>query len=155
MRRPRGGLSIACAVAVTLVAGCTQIDGGAVEFSWALRDFAGDSISCSQAGIETVTLCWQRVDDPGDFECQPEMSRQFLCAVEQGSTAFEVPTGPTALWIEVTCEGQFQTADPTTYDVPSAIVRTVRDGEIVTLNSLLIVATEASDCGNRTCTCPP
>lgn len=137
-------------------AGCVQIDGGAVELSWAVFDFGGDGRSCEFAGISEVTLCWQAADGlSSEFACQPGSSHDFDCDTEQGSTAFEVPPGPTSLWIEVTCEQTSLPAAPGSYQVPAPIVRTVRDGEIVSLSSLLIVATQSgADCGGRACTCP-
>jgi hypothetical protein len=154
--RRLGARPIAAALlALVLACGssCVEIDGGAVELSWALRDFAGESRNCESTGLGTVTLCWQPSDGgTSEFVCAPETSRRFVCDVERGSTAFEVPPGPTALWIEVSCGQETTSADPGTYEVPSPVVRTVGEGEVVTLNSLLIVATPLQGCGDR-CTC--
>lgn len=144
------------ALLAILWTGCVQIDGGAVELSWAVFDFGGDGRSCEFAGISEVNLCWQPADGlSSDFICEPDASHDFECVTEQGSTAFEVPPGPTSLWIEVTCAQNLQRAPLESYQVPAPIVRTVRDGEIVSLSSLLIIATErGTDCGERPCTCP-
>ena len=142
------------ALAAILWTGCVQIDGGAIELSWAVFDFEGEGQSCESAGISEVNLCWQAADGlSSEFVCQPEASHDFDCETEQGSTAFEVPPGPTSLWIEITCEQTRDRATPGSYQVPAPIVRTVRDGEIVSLNSLLVVATPS--CGEGDCTCPP
>lgn len=139
--------------ALWLCGSCVQIDGGAIELSWAVRDFDGNSRSCGETGISAVSLCWQPSDGLSDqFVCQATASSTFPCDRERGSTAFEVPPGPTALWIQVGCGEMGEAADPDTYEVPAPIVRTVRDGEVVTLNSLLIIATPA--CGTEACTCP-
>lgn len=127
-----------------------------MELSWAVRDFDGNPRSCGDAGIGTVTLCWQAADGlSSEFVCQDGARETFECDRERGSTEFEVPTGPTALWIEVGCGESGAPAEPGSYEVPAPIVRTVRDGQIVTLNSLLIIATpQRSSCGARECTCP-
>lgn len=139
-------------IAITCTS-CVQIDGGAVELSWAVFNFTGDGQSCIDAGISDVNLCWQAADGlSSEFVCVDGAQHSFECATEQGSTAFEVPPGPTSLWIEITCAANQQRAIEGTYQVPAPIVRTVRDGEIVSLNSLLIVAT--ARCQEPTCTCP-
>lgn len=127
-----------------------------MELSWAVFDFGGDGRSCEFSGISDVTLCWQAADGlSSEFSCEPESSHDFDCITEQGSTPFEVPPGPTSLWIEITCAQTGAPAPLDTYQVPAPIVRTVSDGDIISLNSLLIVATErGSQCGDRTCTCP-
>lgn len=143
----------AFALMVITCSSCVQIDGGAVELSWAVFDFGGDGQSCVAAGISEVNLCWQASDGlSSGFVCESGSSHSFECETEQGSTAFEVPPGPTSLWIEVTCGATAQRAIEGTYQVPAPIVRTVRDGEIVSLNSLLIVATERG--GEPSSTCP-
>lgn len=156
-RRDIGPVRVRSWRAIALIAitcsGCVQIDGGAVELSWAVFDFAGEGQSCIQAGISDVNLCWQAADGLSTgFVCEDASSHDFDCATEQGSTAFEVPPGRTSLWIEITCRGTEQRAIEGTYQVPAPIVRTVVDGEIVSLNSLLIISTRR--CGEPTCTCP-
>ena len=137
--------------------GCVQIDGGAIELSWALRDFDGDSAECIDMRIDVVTLCWRDAFIGGPLECDPGSSRDFVCEVEQGATAFEVQTGDQSLWIEVSCSNTSARAERSTYDVPAPIVRTITDGDIITLNSLLVIAARPDsqeNCGDRPCTCP-
>lgn len=133
-----------------------EIDGGAVEFSWAVRDFSGESTDCITAKIDTVTLCWRDTAITDQLDCVSDDSRDFVCDREQGATAFEVPPGERTLWIEVGCSTSGTRADPAGYEVPAPIVRTVTSGDIVTLNSLLVVASKTQEnCGERPCTCPP
>ncbi len=124
---------------------CTDIDGGAVEFSWAFREFDGDNISnCRQVGVDTVRLCWAPAGDNVTThpECVLQNSEAFVCEPHRGITGFRVPEGDTFFFIEPECEnGQ----EPGEFSVPVPLRRTVFRGEIVTLNSLLIVA------GDSTC----
>ncbi len=139
--------------------GCVQIDGGAVELSWAVRNFEGNPLECATAKIDTVRLCWRSVDVTGALACASDAQASFVCDQEQGASAFEVPTGDQSLWVEIDCTTG--AADPSTYDVPAPIVRTVSEGNIVTLNSLLIVVATPPNpntptfCLDRPCTCPP
>ena len=134
-----------------LSGGCIDIDGGAVELSWSLRSFDGDDVeSCSDARLDEVQVCWQAVSE-GSGSCTS--SEAFPCDEENGVSGFEIDPGPTAFWIEAICrDGDL--ADPATYQVPPPIVRTVEEGKIVTLNSLLVVVHPVgSACPDSGCTC--
>lgn len=138
---------------------CIQIEGGAVELSWSLRDFDGDSVgSCSDAGLTGVEVCWAPVGDasvtPPGGPCRPGQRRIFDCGEANGVSRFEIPPGPTAFWIAPICSDG-QAADVGTYQVPPPIVRTVEDGKIVTLDSLLIVVgrQDRGQCDTGGCTC--
>jgi len=143
-------LALMLAPAVT---GCIEIDGGAVELSWSLRSFDGDRVGeCAKVRIDEVRVCWQPVaDDTSTGVC--EGSQSFPCGEENGVSGFEIDPGSTAFWIEPIClDGAL--ADPGSYQVPPPIVRTVEDGNIVTLNSLLIVVTPfGGSCPDSGCTC--
>ena len=141
---------------LTLAAGasaCIEIEGGAVELSWSLRSFDGERVdSCADARIEEVRICWQAVEEgPSTGVCQG--SQSFPCGEENGVSGFEIAPGRAAFWIEPIClDGS--PADLGSYQVPPPIVRTVEDGKIVTLNSLLIVVTPfRSTCPEAGCTC--
>lgn len=150
-------------VAVAMLApGCVEIDGGAVELSWALRDFDGQPNDCQAARIETIRICWQPLGDgglPDSLSCEGVRTdagldllyRSFDCEQNRGVTRFEVPPGPTALFVAPLCVGS---AEPTgRLTVPPPIVRTVSRGEVVTLNQILIEASNAT-CMDTDCTCP-
>ena len=149
----RSALLALCALA----AGCIEIDGGAVELSWSLRDFDGQAVeACGDARIAEVEICWQPVagDTPSiDVACRPGQRESFPCAEENGVSGFTIPPGPTAFWAHPICRGG-EPADEETFQAPAPIVRTVHEGRIVTLNSLLLVVSPiASDCPEAGCTC--
>jgi len=129
---------------------CVDVNGGAVELSWSLRTPEGDPNSCLGATIEKVRLCWSPATEQGVRVC--EGSRTFACVDERGFSAFEIEPGPTAFWIEPLCEDTLIVPDPATYEVPPPLIRTVSEGQVVTLNALLIVATD-SRCNSGFCTC--
>ena len=151
--RPLGrGLLFVALLLASTTGSCVEIDGGAVELSWELRQFDGTNTeTCSFVQIESVRLCWVPVTDaPVQAQCLPTRSETFGCPRFRGSTSFEIAAGPTALFIEVLCQGG-DPAPPTDYIVPPPIVRQVEDGQIVTLNSLLIVAGNGGTSGADTC----
>lgn len=136
---------------------CVDVNGGAVELSWSLRTFAGDSLGgCERAGIETIRLCWQPLGDGGTGaaggRCRPPNLRAFPCNEESGITRFEIPPGRTSLWIEPVCADGLP-ADPDTYEVPPPIVRTIEEGQVATLSSLLVAVAEGNTCPPAGCTC--
>jgi hypothetical protein len=151
------------ASAATASAGCVEVNGGAVELSWALRDFDGQPNDCESSGIEQIRICWSPLGDagpPGPLSCQVDrpdggverLYRAFDCEQNRGVTRFEVPPGTTALFVSPLCGGS---QDPTgRVEVPAPIVRTVVEGEVVTLDQILIVASN-EDCVGDQCTCPP
>lgn len=145
--------ALACIGWIAGLAACVDVNGGAVELSWSLRTLAGDSVeSCSAASIEAVRLCWQPLGDgggEGGARCRSERFRSFPCEDESGATRFELPPGPTSLWIEPVCDDGLPAALGT-YQVPPPIVRTVSTGDVVTLSSLLIAV---DPCAEPGCTC--
>ncbi len=130
---------------------CVEIDGGAVELAWTLRDFQGDNNTCGKSEVDKVRVCWRSLGDAGTApsECViirtdgglAGQLRDFDCSASRGVTRFEVPAGRTSLFIEPLCAGGNPARGP--YQVPPPIVRTVEDGKVVTINQLLIVASNA------------
>jgi hypothetical protein len=152
------GLASAAAVGSTGT-GCVAIDGGAVEVSWSIRSFEGDAVgTCLEARIDKIRLCWNPLTDPApdgapDEPCPPDQRRSFPCDDSSGVTGFDLDPGLTAFWIEPVCTDG-EPADPGTYQVPPPIVRTVREGRIISLNSLLLVVNpSANGCTTTACTC--
>lgn len=133
-----------------------DVNGGAVELSWSLRTFEGDSLeACERAGIDSIRLCWLPQTDGGGSgggRCRPTQYRAFACADESGVTRFEIPPGPTSLWIEPVCADGLP-ADPNTYQVPPPIVRTLEEGQVATLSSLLVAVSDNQSCTGPGCTC--
>lgn len=160
------GCVIAIAAATTLPA-CVEVDGGAVELSWRLRDSTGgeDPDMCTVARVGKIRICWipleadaglpsgapqctiERLD--GGFK---ELYRDFDCGQRRGVTRFEVPTGPNAFFVQPVCEDGKAPTGP--YQVPPPIVRQVDSGAVVTLNQLLVIVTPKG-CEGDSCTCPP
>lgn len=148
----------ACVVFSALFAGllgsqiqCVSIDGGASELTWSVRTFAGDPVdACSDSQISHIRLCWNAADS-GVRGCRPGQFRDFDCEDQTGVTRFEIPPGDTRLYVEPICEDGLAAA-PGTYQTPADIIRNVREGEVVTLDSLLIVVTDPKRCDTE-CTC--
>ena len=141
------------------ISACIEIDGGAAEVSWSLRSQEGESVdSCRGALIHDVRLCWEAVDEGSVLgsggPCRSQHRRSFPCEESSGITAFNLEPGQTAFWIEPICDDGAP-ADAGTYQVPPPIVRNVEDGQIVSLNSLLlVVVTQTGDgCPPTGCTC--
>ena len=150
-----------------------------MELAWTLRDFQGQANSCGEAEVDKVRVCWRSLGDGGAVpnECVIVRTdaglvgqlRDFDCNASRGVTRFEVPAGRTSLFIEPLCAGGNPARGP--YQVPPPIVRTVEGGKVVTINQLLIVASNGEcatvdggvendagvdqvDAGYR-CTCSP
>lgn len=130
-----------------------QVDGGAIELSWSLRSFTGDPIDqCANAGIDTIRVWWEADDETG----RPAFT-DFVCEESRGVTGFEVPEGATRVWVEPVCTDGTEAA-PGTYQAPAPIVRDVSNGDVITLNALLIVVSDntkaaAEQCLSAGCTC--
>jgi hypothetical protein len=139
-------------VLLATLAGCVEIDGGAIELSWTLRTFDGAAVpdSCmDESGrriVEDVRLCWASVaeGESPPTACPSDTRATFRCPSVHGVTGFEVAEGPTAIWIEPVCTSG-EPAASGSFQVPAPIVRDVVDGKVVTLNSLLVVV------GDETC----
>jgi hypothetical protein len=130
---------------------CIEVNGGAAELSWTLRDFEGKPISenneppCTVTNIEQIHLHWKAVTGDADTSLVPDDTAEFQCRDNRGVTKFTIPVGRQMLWIEPVC--QDEAAAPGSYEVPPPIVRNVEEGTVTTLDALLIVA-------DRDCTCP-
>ena len=133
-----------------LAVACIEVNGGAAELSWALRDFEGKPISedgappCTVTNIEQIHLHWKAVTDDSDTSLVPDGTEEFPCGDNRGVTEFTIPVGQQMLWIEPVCPDG---AAAVSYEVPPPIVRNVEEGTVTTLDALLIVA-------DRDCTCP-
>jgi hypothetical protein len=125
-----------------LLCGCVAVDGGAVELSWDIRDADGQPLDspCTAARIAQVGLCARRCDLDASFagNCQGELvcpKAQWSCEKLTGSTRFDLPEGPTELFIEAYCEDGSKARG---VQVPSPIVRSISAGQVAQLNALLI-----------------
>jgi hypothetical protein len=142
------------------ISACIDIQGGAAEVSWSLRSQEGESIeTCQEVAIRDVRLCWEPLADGSVLgaggPCRSGRRRNFPCGESSGITAFDLDPGATAFWIEPVCDDG-EPAGAGTYQVPPPIVRNVEDGQIVSLNSLLLVVSPPggeSPCPPAGCTC--
>jgi hypothetical protein len=148
------------ATAVLVSTACVQVEGGAVELSWCLRDFQGAKNDCAQSRIEQIRVCWVPVTDGGAGPPVCTIQRTdaglrelfdlFECSDKRGVTRFQVPTGANAFFVQPICIGGGEPTGP--FQVPSPIVRTVESGQVVTLNQVLIIAAN-ENCQGADCTC--
>ena len=140
---------------------CIEINGGAVELAWAVRDYEGDKNTCSKSGITDVKICWQAIGDGAPYpdpECQAvntdagfvEQFATFPCVNNRGVSRFEVPPGPTSFFVRLTCEDGAAPEGP--FQTPPPVERNVLSGEIVTLDQILIVASNL-ECDSNGCRC--
>ncbi len=138
---------------------CIEIDGGAAELSWSLRSQDGASIeACADVRVRVrAPVLGAAGRRSGSWEaaemCRSGQQRDFPCGESSGITAFNLDPGPTAFWVEPVCIDD-ESADAGTYQVPPPIVRNVEEGQIVSLNSLLLVVNPADgECPPAGCTC--
>ncbi|GAB4557994.1 MAG: hypothetical protein Tsb0020_02610 [Haliangiales bacterium] len=129
--------------------GCVEIDGGAVELSWALRNFEGNRIRlCDDARVRWIQLAWRSAEDDGTGA---DGTLRFECVENRGVTNFVVPPGPQLLWIEPVCSGGDTPTGP--FQVPAPIRREIIAGTVVTLDALLVVADECATCPDPPARC--
>src|SRR4051795_642476 len=97
---------ILCLLAPTVlpgVAACVQVDGGAVEVSWALQTFDGRTVSdcsCSDPQVSRVRIVVAMADAAGTLGadiCAGKASCEFACARGTGATRFDIPPGRYAI----------------------------------------------------------
>jgi hypothetical protein len=132
-------VQVAVLMSGSTLAGCVNVDGGAVELSWALRTANGkDNVECTRAGdvIADVALCARACTVISDGACIGDvaMVHSWSCNRRHGSTSFEIVSGRKELWIEVRCASGAR-ADVV---VPEPILRDIADGEVTQLNAVLI-----------------
>ena len=140
------------AVVALLVAGCTTVDGGAVELSWKLRpassSLADKFVDCASGkpGTNPVTrirLDWEVVGRTSGFA-------SWRCDDNHGVTGFDLPEGEALLSVTPECaEGP---ASPDTYTAPAPEQRRVILGDTVSLGAVEIVL-QVSYCGEQPCIC--
>ncbi len=137
------------------VHGCIEATGGAVELSWALRTTRDVGISdCLDGRIGKIRLWW---DTPDSLRY-----RSFPCRDNHGVTAFDLDvrdlpddqSEQVALRVTPECRDG-SAADPASFITPPPIVRTVTEGETITLDAVLIVLrVDEEDCTTLPCVCP-
>jgi len=157
LRRPGLARGLTTTALVFAMSGCVDIGGGAVELSWSLRDFGGDSVSsCSDVNFDAMRICWKSLTDGETVDgapCMESERAEFDCSEANGISGFTIEPGRTGFWLEPVCDSG-SPPQPDSYQVPSVIVRTVQDGQVVTLDSLLVVVAPGdTECPPAGCTC--
>jgi hypothetical protein len=127
---------------------CVSVDGGAIELSWALRTTDGEVTNCFDARVEGIRVSWS-VEVSATRTLSFHAS--FRCDDDSGATSFDVPAGTASITVAPECaDGNVAAID--TYEAPPPIVRRIREGEVATLDALLI-AVRTSSCDTRPCVC--
>ncbi len=121
-----------------LGAGCVDVNGGAVELKWSIRDAIGPS-NCGTSRLDTVDLVYSD-------EAAHTFKTSFPCSEPQATTLFSIPPGRYSFSIEPQCASSPPPAPKTEakVTVPSPIVRDVANGELTDLKVLLIMV-DATD----------
>jgi hypothetical protein len=126
------------------VHGCTSITGGAVEVSWGLRASTGTAITCATSGVDSIRLWWEVASSDADGAVSSTRRfDQFPCGDARGITGFDLPVGTASLWLSPVCEGDREPAAGT-YRAPAPIVRTITEGDVITLDTQVIELDEGA-----------
>lgn len=128
---------------------CVDINGGAVELSWSFQTFQGNFIAddCLETRVDQVRLSWKAPSWSGSMSSGVT---SFACEDFRGITDFVIAEGPQLLEIAPVCDSGVEAA-PRTYEVPAPLLRNLLFGEVVTLDSLLIVIDDVES--NSECAC--
>ena len=131
-----------------LLPGCVDVQGGAVEARWDIRNKLGERIGCEQAAKSVGLAGLQFKLTPtagGEDPCQGDERCRFPCVgaegdVVLGSTPFMVPEASYAISTEVVNSAGTPLTPSDGVISPSPIVRYVWEGEVTDLNVNLIIA---------------
>ena len=98
--RGRGNRVVLAALSILASAlagsGCVEINGGAVEVSWAIFARDGRTItdcSCANPQIAFVRLQLVSESNPGSQPCTGNEACRFSCGRKTGATPFTIPAG--------------------------------------------------------------
>jgi hypothetical protein len=112
------------------LAGCVDVNGGAVELRWEIRRSEGEGFSCAQAQVARVRLVAAPIGGGTAF------TQDWSCNDYGGTTAFDIPPGRYALSIAPVCGSD--AGAPPAARVPDPITRDITNGNVAELNTLLI-----------------
>ncbi len=132
-------LGLGLGLGLGLVLGsCVEIDGGAVESGWTLRDNQGNLIDCAQAQLAFFRFSLEPLGGAVD-PCEGNESCQFSCDKGRGITAFIIPEGRYAISLVAMGESRMPLGPQEGVIAPAPIERHVRTGEITDMNVNLII----------------
>jgi len=147
-------IAIVCAAAAS-GAGCVQVDGGAVEFSWVVQSRTGAAItdcSCAEPAIQTIRLVLIGVGGgvAGYRPCDGTAQCDFPCQRQTGSTAFDVRETARGEAYEisvVTVDSSGVEIPPDQVMSPAPILREVVRGQVTATEAFQLVASCRAECG--------
>jgi hypothetical protein len=130
-------------------AGCTAVNGGAVELSWKLRPASGSTdifVDCDQIPntnpVTRIRLDWQVDTRTG--------SETWNCTDYHGVTGFDLPVGTALLAVSPECESGAATTS--TYIAPAPEQRMVIVGNTISLGAVELIV-EDTRCDQQPCIC--
>lgn len=122
--------------------GCLELEGGAAEVAWVIRDTDQRARTCKEADIAHVRVTVLRETDAGVFEdlCGAgEIGRcTFDCEAGDGATPFKIPAGWYYFGLEVR-DGDGQRKPESEVQVPAPTRRRVLKGQMVNLGVWQVV----------------
>jgi hypothetical protein len=126
IRLPKAALWFALAG----LAGCVDVNGGAVEFKWEIRKEDGSSSTCGVTKVAEVRV----IGEPTAASNGTAFDYDWPCSDYKAATDFVIPPGRYAIRIEPVCP----TGLVAVATVPEPIVRDISNGYVAELNTLLI-----------------
>lgn len=132
------GIAKATAFAVAVgmgLCGCLEMDGGAVEVSWVIRDAHQRGQSCSQAGIHQVRVEVIQQTDGGVVNlCTARRIGKctFSCKDGNGATPFRIPSGSYYFGL-MPLDSEGNEMSPGLVQVPVMARRSIDDGQMLDL----------------------
>jgi len=136
---------------LALLAGCEDVDGGAVELSWRLRPASSSLedkfVDCDSNKIGTNPVTAIRLDWVVE---QQSAGEEWPCNDSHGVTGFVLPPGSALFAVTPIC--QDGPADPASYIAPAVEQRTVIVGDTVNLGAINLIV-QVSDCRLQSCIC--
>jgi len=130
IRLPKAALWFALAG----LAGCVDVNGGAVEFKWEIREEDGTGSSCGVTEVDRVRVLGEPTADSNGTITGEMFDYDWPCSDYKAATEFVIQPGRYAIRIEPVCRG---TLVPVA-TVPQPIVRDISNGYVAELNTLLI-----------------
>jgi len=142
----RAGIARMAAMLPLLAGGCSALtdDVTGVDLSWSLEALDGRRVdTCVSVRVSNIRLHWQ-VDGSESSEAWP-------CEDKTAVTSMPVMPGDAVLWVEPECLPDNTVADPASFEAPAPLARRIVRGEVVTLNTVLIMV--ETNCEGRPCIC--
>jgi hypothetical protein len=116
------------------LAGCVDVNGGAVEFKWEIRKDDGTGSSCDGMQVAAVRVIAEPTPDSNGATTGELFDDSWPCTDYKAATDFVIEPGRYAIRIEPVCPAGLEAVAT----VPQPIVRDVSNGYVVELNTLLI-----------------